>query len=101
VLWIQDVDPGSREQKGIGFQIRNKELSNFTPKKCYQALGNIFWDVYPRSGFSPILDPAVEKATDPGSGSAKLMQCIRALKDNSALVVALRFRFQLFFRFLL
>jgi len=45
-------------------------------------------DVYPGSGFFPIPDPVVKKATDPGSGFATLMQCMRAFKYNSALVFA-------------
>ncbi len=36
-------------------RIRNTELTKnssiFNPKKCYQVLGNMIWDVYPRSRF--------------------------------------------------
>jgi hypothetical protein len=40
--------------------------------------------VYPGSGFFPIPDPVVKKPMNFCSGSATPMQCMRALKDNSA-----------------
>jgi hypothetical protein len=41
--------PGSLVKKIPESRIRNKEFKYFTPKKCFQALGNVIRDIHPGS----------------------------------------------------
>ncbi len=70
-------DPGSKRFRIPDTGSASKNLSNFNPKNCFQALEKMIRDVHPGSEsrilvFYPsrIPDPWIKKAKDPGSGSA-------------------------------